>query len=99
MTIESLHRRKDGSTYPVEINLKQVELDRSYSVNIVRDITERKRVEEALRQNNEELSEAQRLAGVGSWQWDARTDTVIWSEELYRLLGRDPSLPPPPFKE
>ena len=40
-----------------------------------------------------ELKEAQRLAGVGSWQWDPDGDTVVWSEELYRLAGRDPSLP------
>ena len=52
-----------------------------------------------LRQKSEELTEAQRLAGLGSWQWDARTDTVTWSEELYRLDGRDPNLPAPPFKE
>ncbi len=96
---ESLHRRKDGSIYPVEINLKRVELDRAYGVNIVRDITQRKRVEEELRQKEKELREAQRLAGVGSWQWDARVDRVIWSEELYRLHGRDPDLPAPSYKE
>jgi PAS domain S-box-containing protein len=99
VTFESLHQRKDGSTFPVEINLKRVELDRVYNVNVVRDITERKRVEAALRQKSEELTEAQRLAGLGSWQWDARTDTVIWSEELYRLHGLDPNLPAPPFKD
>ena len=97
VTFESLHQRKDGLTFPVEINLKRVELDRNYNVNIVRDITQRKRTEEALRQKSEELTEAQRLAGLGSWQWDARTDAVIWSEVLYRLLGRDPNLPPPPL--
>jgi PAS domain S-box-containing protein len=99
LIFESLRRRKDGSTYPVEINLKRVQLERAYLVNVVRDITERKRVEESLRQKSEELTEAQRLAGLGSWQWDARADAVTWSEELYRLYGLDPSLPPPPFKE
>ena len=99
VTFESVHQRKDGSTFPVEINLKRVELDRVYSVTIVRDITERKRVEEALRQKSEELTEAQRLAGLGSWQWDAQTDTVTWSEELYRLHGLDPNLPAPPYKD
>ncbi len=98
-TLERLHRRKDGSTFPVEINLKRVHLDREYNVNVVRDITQRKRVEEALRQKDAELAKAQRLAGLGSWQWDARTDTVIWSEELYRLAGRDPNLPAPPFRD
>ncbi|MGC1788665.1 MAG: PAS domain S-box protein [Terriglobales bacterium] len=66
---------------------------------MVADITERKRAEEVLRQKEAELSEAQRLAGVGSWQWNAQTDKVIWSKELCRLVGHDPSLPPPPFKE
>jgi hypothetical protein len=46
-----------------------------------------------------ELKEAQRLAGVGSWQWDRGTDTVVWSEELYRIAGRDPSLPAVSYKE
>jgi len=99
LIFESLRRRKDGSTYPVEINLKRVHLEHAYLVNVVRDITERKRVEESLRQKSEELTEAQRLAGLGSWQWDARADAVTWSEELYRLYGFDPSLPPPRFKE
>ena len=99
VTFESLHRRKDGSTYPVEINLKRVDLDRAYLVNVVRDITERKQVEEALRQKSEELAKAQRLAGLGSWQWDARTDMVTWSEELYRFHGLDPNLPAPPYKD
>jgi PAS domain S-box-containing protein len=96
---ESLHRRKDGSTYPVEVNITHVALDRSYNVNVVRDITERKRVEGALRQKDEELTKAQGLARLGIWQWDARTDTVSWSEELYRLHGLDPNLPPPPYKD
>jgi PAS domain S-box-containing protein len=46
-----------------------------------------------------ELNEAQRLAGVGSWQWDPDTDTVMWSEELYRIAGRDPSLPAVNYKD
>jgi PAS domain S-box-containing protein len=94
-TFESLHRRKDGSTFPVEINLRRVQLDRTYGVNVVRDITERKRVEEALRQKTEELIEAQRLAGLASWQWDARTRSVLWSAELCRVLGHDANLPVP----
>ena len=49
---------------------------------------------ESLRRKEIELQEAQRLAGVGSWQWEPDTDTVVWSEELSRIAGRDPSLPP-----
>jgi len=63
------------------------------------DITERKHAEESLRRKEIELKEAQRLAGVGAWQWDPDTDTVVWSEELYRIAGRDPSLPAVSYKE
>jgi PAS domain S-box-containing protein len=63
------------------------------------DITERKNNEESLRWKEFELKEAQRLAGVGSWHWEPETDTVVWSEELSRIAGRDPSLPGPTYKE
>lgn len=45
---ESQHRRKDGSVFPVEVNVTQILLDREYQVAVVRDITERKRAERAL---------------------------------------------------
>src|SRR5438270_12943355 len=63
------------------------------------DITERKQAEAVLRDREAELTEAQRPAHVGSWQWDPATDTVLWSEELYRIAGRDPNLPAVSFKE
>ena len=99
LRFDAIHRRKDGSTYPVEVNLKRVQLDRVYCVNVVRDITERKRSDEALRQKDADLTEAQRIAEVGSWQWEPESDTVIWSRELYRIAGRDYSLPAVSFAE
>ncbi len=51
--LESIHRRKDGSTFPVETSLRRVELDRSYVVAVTRDITERRRAERALRESED----------------------------------------------
>ncbi|MCF8223913.1 MAG: PAS domain S-box protein [Bacteroidales bacterium] len=45
---ESIHKRKDGSTYPVEVNIKIIQLDRAYMIAVVRDITERKLIESEL---------------------------------------------------
>ncbi len=42
---EGIHLRKDGSTFPVEVSIKYVRLDREYMISVVRDITERKRAE------------------------------------------------------
>jgi PAS domain S-box-containing protein len=59
VTLESVHRRKDGSTFPVEVNCRLVRLDREYALAIVRDITDRKRAEDALRQAATRLQQAQ----------------------------------------
>ncbi len=64
-----------------------------------KDISVRKQAEEALRQNQKKLQEAQRIAHVGSWQLDVATNHVIWSEELYRILRLNPKLPPPDYTE
>jgi PAS domain S-box-containing protein len=48
--MESVHRRKDGSTFPVEVSLRRVQLERNYVVNIVRDLTEHKLAETRLRE-------------------------------------------------
>jgi PAS domain S-box-containing protein len=59
------------------------------------DITERKQAEEALRQREADLIEAERIGHLGSWRWYAGDDTARWSEEMYRIFGLDPSQPLP----
>lgn len=49
LSIESLHRRRDGSTFPVEVNCTNFEYaGKAYNLSLVRNITERKRMEQAL---------------------------------------------------
>ena len=58
-TIEGQHRRKDGSVFPVEVSLTYIHLDRDYLVAVVRDITDRKQLEEQFRQS-------QKMDAIGS---------------------------------
>ena len=50
VTMESLHRRKDGSTFPVEVHLARVHIEKDYVVAVARDLTKRKQNEERLRE-------------------------------------------------
>lgn len=66
---------------------------------ITSDITGHKLAEEALRASEEDLKESQKIAHVGTWRLDLNSNQVVWSEELYRMYGFDPQLPPPPYTE
>ena len=44
------------------------------------------------RESQRQLAEAQKLARIGSWEWNLDAGEVTWSEELYRIFGLDPGL-------
>jgi len=59
---------------------------------IARDITDHRRAERQLLASRRQLAEAQRIAQVGSWEWDLETDELAFSDEFCRILGRPPGL-------
>jgi two-component system, sensor histidine kinase and response regulator len=61
----------------------------------LQDITERKRIEAALKEKTERLAEAQRIAQLGHWSRDFRSGAIHWSDEIFSIFGRDPALGPP----
>jgi len=52
-----------------------------------------------LKQYAVDLLESQRIAHLGTWSLDLKTNQVLWSEELYRMYGFDPAFLPPPYSE
>lgn len=68
-------------------------------VVLLRSRAKRKRAEEILRLKEEELSEAQRIAQLGSWQWNPVTDTLTLSDALFNLTHFDPSASAPSFQQ
>ena len=63
------------------------------------DITKLKAIEYQLRSSRDNLNRAQRRAKIGSFERDLRTGDVFWSDETYRIYGRDPITPPPTREE
>jgi PAS domain S-box-containing protein len=99
---EAQCKRKDGSLFDVALTLSPILDDAGDIVaisTIAHDITEAKRADEAVHTSQARLREAQRIGRIGSFEWDARTDTTTWSDETYRLYGRDPKEKPPTYEE
>ena len=94
--IQKRYIRKDGSVLWVHASDSAVfdaEGNLRFAQAITRDIDLIKRSEEALRESEAELAEAQAIAHVGSWSWDLGSDEIRWSAELFRIYGLEPGTP------
>src|SRR5262249_35691480 len=88
VTFDSWHRRKDGSKFPVEVRIRAFEANGNrLALALARDMTERVRVENALRESEAFLRMSQRVGQVGSWEWHLATNHVKWSAEMAHIHG------------
>ena len=88
--IEHRFRGVDGQWHPVlarGVPVKDERGEITCWAGINLDISRMKRAEEALRQSEAFLAEAQRIANFGSWDWDIVSGRVTWSKETFRLFG------------
>jgi PAS domain S-box-containing protein len=89
---EVRHRTKDGREIVISTRHQLIRggdgVERVLETN--RDISDRKRAEEALRLSEQRLREAQRVAHIGSWEWDMESGALSWSPELYEIYALDP---------
>lgn len=95
-------RRKDGSSLwalvtgaPIRDESGKV----TCAVAMLNDITERKLAEEELGRSRRLLQDAQELAHLGSYEFELPEGEVTWSDETFRVVGRDPALGEPSPQE
>ena len=62
------------------------------------DINEQKRLEEELTESKKRLTFALEATNAGVWEWDMKTDEVIWSDRIWTLYGLEPNSLPPSHK-
>jgi PAS domain S-box-containing protein len=87
---EKEYFRKDGSLVPVLVGSASFDESGQQGVAFVLDLTQRMRAEEALRDSESKLAEAQRIAHIGYWERDLATDLLTWSDESFRIFGLAP---------
>jgi PAS domain S-box-containing protein len=89
IAFETRHRRKDGTTYPAEVRIRPFSaLGRRYALALSRDISDRKRVEQAMWEGEERSRLAQEAGRVGIFDWNAITSRSVWTPEqeaIYEL--------------
>ncbi len=89
---ETRYRRKDGSTFPVELSVRALERGgRRLFHGVARDITERKRAMAALQESEERLALALEATNDGVWDWDLSRDAIHVSPRWARMLGYEPA--------
>ncbi len=83
--------RKDGSMLFADIRSSTATVEGvPCNIAFFTDVTELRELDQALRRSERNLAEAQRIAAIGSWEWDLATGTALRSEELHRIYGVDP---------
>src|SRR5581483_3441447 len=90
-TLETLHRRKDGTVFPVEVSAEHLWLgEHEFHVAFVRDITRRKEAAEALKAAEARLQLALQAGRIGTWDWNMSTGQIVWSRGHEELWGMAP---------
>ncbi len=100
--------RSDGSRFWADVVITALRDDAgrvSGFAKVTRDMTELRRSRERvqasearLHEQRTLLAEAQKVAGLGSWEWDPASGRLTWSDELYRMYGVEPSAFQPTFE-
>ncbi|HTA70028.1 MAG TPA: PAS domain S-box protein [Bryobacteraceae bacterium] len=88
--VEFRLQTRDGQV--LDTTWARVKLSDGMSVGIGRDITARKRTEEALKRSEAYLAAGQRLSHTGSWALNVLSKELFWSEETFRIFGVDPPM-------
>jgi PAS domain S-box-containing protein len=87
--IISNHYKKDGSTYPVEITLASITLkNKPILLAIVQNISERQKVEQALKESELLLKQTQKISKVGGWSYDVRSKQIKYTDVIHEIHAK-----------
>jgi PAS domain S-box-containing protein len=85
-------KRKDGTLFwgSYDTLPQERKSGKTQIINVVRDITEQKKMHDDVLESRAGLAEAQRLSHLGSWELEIVSGKLTWSDEVYRMFGMEP---------
>ncbi|MCW4028213.1 MAG: ATP-binding protein [Candidatus Bathyarchaeota archaeon] len=95
-TVRDTHviiERADGQRFILNLSVKPLYDEQgevTAAIAIFDDVTERVKTEQALKESEERLNMAQKIAHVGNWEYYVKEDRAVWSEELFYIFGLTP---------
>lgn len=99
--LETRLRKQSGAVFTAHFSLTLLKDEDGQEIGVagyVLDITERKQIEDALREREASLAFAQRVANLGSWEWQVESGVIQWSDEAYRIWGYAPGAFAPTYE-
>lgn len=93
---ETEFRLRNGTQFPFEVSVRYVKLEgKGHFLSIARNISMRKQREYKIEKLTKVYNESQKVANIGSWEWNSLSEECIWSDELYEIFeiekgGRTP---------
>ena len=100
VTIDSFHRCKNGEILPVQVLVWLMSFQNQwFRVAFVQDISERKRIEEELRESRERLDLALSSSNEGIWDWNLAEEKVYFDSRYYTIAGYEPGEFPEVYEE
>lgn len=92
LQFEFFHKRANGEIFETETTLIPNAFDNSEILVMIKNVSDRKKAEKALIASERQLREAQKVALLGSWEYDYATENLTWSSQLYELFKIDKNL-------
>ena len=82
--VDLMFKHKNGTNRWWSVSY--VQLDSTHFLGFTKDITDERTSADLIRKSESDMTQAQRIAHLGNWEWDIINNSFKWSKEMYRIF-------------